>query len=137
MLITRDTIAGDALRFHYVQSRIDLRAVKRFVERRGVLGIDTESTHHNCYRPGWELRSVQVGNDRISFVVPARYRKFIGWLMEQDIKWIGHNGPHDIRSIDEWLGYETGVVCAGETYIPAHHLDSRKQEDGGVGHGLK
>jgi DNA polymerase-1 len=58
-------------------------------------------------------------------------------ICHPDIKWIGHNGPHDIRSIDAWLGEPTGVECAGETYIPAHHYDSRKQEDGGVGHSLK
>ena len=139
MKVIRDSIAGDLLKFFYVESyREDLWRAREFVEAHDVLGIDTESTHHNCYRPGWELRSVQVGTDRTSFVVPARYKKFIAWLMRQEhVRWVGHNGPHDIRSIDEWLGYETGVVCKGETYIPAHHLDSRKQEDGGIGHGLK
>lgn len=138
MRTIRDTIAGDRLKFYYVQERADLARVAQFVRAKNVLGIDTESTHHNCYRPGWELRSVQVGTDRTSFVVPARFKKFIAWLMQQEhVRWIGHNGPHDIRSIDQWLGYETNVVCAGETYIPAHHLDSRKQEDGGIGHGLK
>jgi DNA polymerase-1 len=57
--------------------------------------------------------------------------------MQQPMNWIGHNGPHDMRCIDTYLGYETGVVCAGETYIPSHHADSRGQEDGGIGHGLK
>jgi DNA polymerase I len=138
MLVTRDTIAGDRLRFCYVQERADLARVAQFIRAKTVLGIDTESTHHNCYRAGWQLRSVQVGTDRTSFVVPARFKKFIAWLMRQEhVRWIGHNGPHDIRSIDAHLGYDTGVVCAGETYIPAHHLDSRKQEDGGIGHGLK
>ncbi|HEY6020269.1 MAG TPA: hypothetical protein VIY48_10305, partial [Candidatus Paceibacterota bacterium] len=57
--------------------------------------------------------------------------------MEQDVNWIGHNGPHDIRCIDEHLGYETGVVCKGETYIPSHHADSRNRKEGGIGHELK
>jgi len=57
--------------------------------------------------------------------------------MNQKIKLIGHNGPHDIRCIDHFLGYETDVVCAGETYIPSHHADSRNKQEGGIGHGLK
>jgi DNA polymerase-1 len=57
--------------------------------------------------------------------------------MRQPMNWIGHNGTHDIRSIDTYLGYETGTRCVGETYIPAHYRDSRKQEEGGTGHALK
>jgi DNA polymerase-1 len=79
----------------------------------------------------------QFGNATDSYVVPARYKEFIAWVMRRDIFWIGHNGPHDIRSLDTFLGYETGVVCQGETYIPSHHLDSRNQKEGGTGHGLK
>lgn len=137
MLITYDTIAGDPIEFRYIEHGREFRYVRMLIQRSQALGIDTESTHHNCYRIGWQLRSVQIGNDRISYVIPAKYKKFIAWLMQQQMNWIGHNGPHDIRSIDEHLGYETGVVCRGETYIPAHHLDSRKQADGGIGHGLK
>jgi DNA polymerase-1 len=101
------------------------------------LGIDTESTGINCYQPGWQLRTVQWADDTDSYVVPERFRKFIAWAMRQPVKLIGHNGPHDIRCLDKHLGYRTGVVCAGETYIPAHHIDSRNQQEGGTGHGLK
>lgn len=137
MLRIRDTLAGEQISFHYCESKADLEELRDFILRHKWLAIDTESTGLNSYSPGWELRSVQISNDFRCYVIPARYRRFIASLMARDINWIAHNGPHDIRSIDCHLGYETGVVCKGETYIPSHHLDSRNQQEGGVGHGLK
>jgi hypothetical protein len=116
---------------------MDVLELWEFVDSHSALGIDTESTGINCYKPGWQLRSVQVGDAHTAYVIPARRKFWIMALMQRDMNWIGHNGPHDIRSIDTHLGYETGVRCAGETYIPAHYRDSRKQEEGGTGHGLK
>lgn len=137
MLRIPDTLAGEEINFHYCQSREDLLECLEWFRAHKWLAIDTESTGLNCYKPGWELRTVQIGDAYDCYVIPARYRRFISSLMASDIKWIAHNGPHDIRSIDAHLGFETGVVCAGETYLPAHHLDSRNQQEGGVGHGLK
>lgn len=139
MLCINDTVAGNAIRFFYVQNSVDMQRVATFVKQHHgrLLAIDTESTSFRCYLPEWELRTVQIGNANVSFVIPAKYRKLIDWIMRQPVKWLGHNGPHDIRSIDQHLGYATGVVCYGETFIPAHHMDSRNQQDGGVGHGLK
>jgi DNA polymerase-1 len=137
MLRIRDSIAGDTISFHYVQSKLDIPEFRQFVRTNIWLAIDTESTGLNCYHPQWKLRTVQCGNATRCYVIPARFYRTIQWLMKQEVKWIAHNGPHDIRSIDAFLGYETGVVCVGETYIPAHHLDSRNQQEGGSGHGLK
>lgn len=137
MLRIRDTLGGEPVYFHGVQRATDLDEVREFAEAHRSLGMDTESTGINPYRRGWQLRTFQIGDAYDSYVVPAKYKKFIAGIMQLDINWIGHNGPHDIRSIDAWLGKDTGVACAGETYIPAHHFDSRKQEDGGVGHRLK
>lgn len=133
----KDTLGGEPVYFHYCDQTADLIEVVEFVEAHSALGIDTESTGVNCYRPGWELRTYQIGDAYDSYVIPAKHKKFLGWLMRQDVNWIGHNGPHDIRSIDAWLAYDTGVTCAGETFIVAHHHDSRNPKDGGVGHGLK
>lgn len=132
-----DTLAGDAIQFCMVESPLDLLEYKEFVGSHAALGIDTESTGLNCYRPQWRLRTVQCGNATVSYVLPARYRKAIAWTMRQPVKWIGHNGPHDIRCIDAHLGYTTGVTCAGETFIPSHHWDSRNRKEGGIGHDLK
>lgn len=137
MLRIRDTLAGEPISFHYCESKADLRETIRFINNHTWLAIDTESTGLNPFKPGWKLRSAQIGNRSRCYVIPARYRRFIASLMEREIHWIAHNGTHDIRSIDAHLGYETGVICDGETYIPSHHLDSRNQQEGGTGHGLK
>lgn len=137
MLRLRDRLAGKPIRFHCAETTRDLQEVAEFIKRHSALGIDTESTGINCYRIGWELRTVQYGDASDSYVVPQRFRKFIAWSMQQKVNWIGHNGPHDIRCIDEHLGYSTGVTCAGETYIPSHHSDSRGRQEGGTGHELK
>lgn len=137
MIRIKETLAGDRIWFHCAQSRKDLLEIRDFVRDRDMLGIDTESTGINCYRRSWKLRTVQIGDHLDSYVVPAKFYGFIAWLMDQELYLIGHNGPHDIRSIDTFLGYETGVVCEAETYIPGHYADARNQSEGGIGHGLK
>lgn len=137
MLRIRDTLRGNRITFNYVQRKSDLHEVAEWMRAHTALGIDTESTGLNCYHPDWQLRTTQIGDAHASYVIPARYKQFVAWLMARDIDWIGHNGPHDIRCIDIYLGYETGVVCKGETFLPAHHLDSRNRQEGGTGHGLK
>jgi DNA polymerase-1 len=137
MLRLADTIAGERLTFYYVENPSDLIDVAEFVRARKTLAWDTESTGLNCYHPDWQLRTVQLGNATASYVVPAKYRKFIAWLFRQPVNWIGHNGPHDVRSVDAHLGFDTGVECRADTSIISHHLDSRNRSEGGVGHGLK
>jgi len=137
MLRINDTLAGERIRFHYVRTKADMAEVRMFVYSHAAIAIDTESTGLDCYVPGWQLRTVQIGDAYDSYVIPAKFRRLIAWLMQQTINWIGHNGPHDIRCIDRFLGYDTGVVCVGETHIPSHHYDSRNQQEGGIGHGLK
>ncbi len=138
MLRIKDTLGGEPITFNYCETMVDRGEMRDFVAAHKALGMDTESTGVNPYVPGWQLRTFQVGNADTAYVVAARYKSSIDWMIRYpDIKWIGHNVPHDIRSIDAWLGEDTGVVCAGETYLPAHYADSRKQEDGGIGHKLK
>lgn len=142
LLTFRDTIAGDDLIFKVVENREDAReayewAIRSNVKRR-ILALDTEATHYNCYLPGWRLRTFQFGNANRSYVLPAGAKSWIYRILTHPaIIWAGHNGPHDIRSLDRHLGIETGVVCAIETFIPAHHHDSRNAQEGGVNHGLK
>lgn len=132
-----NTIGGAPIVFDYVDNRRTANQLRRFIEQSAWLAIDTESTGINCYHRGWKLRTVQVGTAFHSFVIPAKQRKIITWLTQQPINWIGHNGTHDWRSIDCYLGYDSGNQCVGETYIPAHHDDSRNRMEGGVGHSLK
>lgn len=137
MIRIKETLAGDEIRLHCVESKSDLSEVVDFIRDHSWLGFDTESTGINCYKPGWKLRTAQWGNEWDSYVIPARWKRFIRWAIKQPIHLIGHNGPHDIRCIDKHLGEDSGVVCDGETYTVSHLADSRGQQDGGVGHGLK
>lgn len=137
MIRIEDELCGERIFFNCIQDRRDAKEFRNFVLNHQWLAFDTESNNINCYRPNWELRTAQWGNRNTSYVIPSRFTKTISWAMAQPVKLIGHNGPYDIRCIDRRLGYETGVVCAGETRIPAHHLDSRGRQDGGTGHGLK
>lgn len=137
MLRIRDTLAGDPIQFMYVEHRRDLKEVAAFVRNSSSLGLDTESTGVNPYARTWELRTVQIGDRWRAYVIPQQYRKFIAWLVRQEVNWIGHNGPHDARSIDAHLAYESGIRFRGETFICAHHADSRNRAEGGTGHGLK
>lgn len=138
MLHIKDEIANEPINFYVAETPKDAGRIYRASFQRSVWALDTESTGINCYRPDWKLRTFQFGNDRISFVVPARFRKTIaGIITREGVNWIGHNGSHDIRCIDRFLGYETGITCSGETYIPSHHTDSRNRAEGGIGHELK
>lgn len=139
MLRINDTLGGDPVQFNYVMTKTDVAEAVRFAKANKVLAMDTESTGLNCYHPEWQLRTFQFGHGDTSYVIPAwRIRTISKIFTDCDVFWIGHNGPHDVRSIDAHLGFETGVVCMGETYIAGHQRDPRKREDeGGVGHGLK
>jgi DNA polymerase-1 len=137
MLCIPDTLAGSVITFNYIENNSDIDECREFVLEHSALGIDTESTGLECYRPDWQFRTLQIGDACTSYIIAEKYRALIEWIMAQHINWIAHNGPHDIRCIDQYLGYETGVVCAGETFIPSHHADSRNRQEGGMGHELK
>lgn len=138
MLRIADTLGGEPIEINYCETAEDRQEMRYFAFRSKALGMDTESTGISPYKPGWKLRTFQIGNADTAYVVPARFKTQIDWIIRlPNTKWIAHNGTHDMRSIDEWLGEDTGIRVAGETYIPAHHADPRKQEDGGIGHSLK
>lgn len=137
MITIKDSLGDRIVFFHYCESREDLRKAYNFARANQVLGLDTEGTGLNPYHPNWRLRTFQIGDSTNAYIIPAKFKSAIERILLLPIRWIGHNGPHDIRCLDVHLGYETGVVCKGETYFPAHYRDSRNAAEGGVGHGLK
>lgn len=133
----REHLAGERITFYCAENVSDAKRIYRASLERQVWAMDTESTGLNPYARGWKLRTFQFGDAYTAYVLPARYRNTIRRVVTRDgAVWIGHNGPHDIRCLDVHCG-PTGVVCEGETYIPAHHRDSRGPQEGGTGHGLK
>lgn len=139
MIVIKDSIANSVISFRYVETQADADEAYAFAKRYlgKWLALDTESTGLNCYHPDWLLRLFQFGNAKTCYLIPAKRRKLIAAIARLQIKWIGHNGAHDIRCIDAHLGFDTGVVCRGETFLPAHYDDPRGVEQGGIGHGLK
>jgi len=138
MLRLNDTIARDPIRFYYAETVADCQRMYDHFIKRKMWALDTESTGLNVFRSEWRLRTFQFGNSRTSFVIPAEFDWYIHKIITYPrMFWVAHNGPHDIRSLDAFLGVRTGVVCNGETHIPSHHLDSRNRREGGIGHGLK
>lgn len=137
MLIINDTLGGEPVKFYCAETNAEAWRLVDRLNRFSWWGMDTESTGLNPYKPGWQLRTFQFGRSNRAYVIPARFKKAIECCILSDVNWIGHNGPHDMRCIDVYLGYETGVVCRGETFIPSHHDDPRNVMEGGIGHGLK
>ncbi len=137
MFRINDTLGRSKITFNYVQTMGDAKEALAFIRAHKALGMDTESTGLNPFRAGWKFRTFQFGNADTAYVIPAHGRQVIEECWHADVKWIAHNGTHDVRSIDAFLGYTTGVSCSGETYLPAHYADSRKRGEGGIGHALK
>lgn len=137
MIVIYDEIQRERISFHYCENRKDLKEAWEFAKKNRVLAFDTEATHWDCYRRGWQLRTFQFGDAYRCYVIPAKHKGFIGAVCDLPIKWIGHNGPHDKRSVDHWLGYETPMEIPYETFLLAHQYDPRNASEGGVNHGLK
>lgn len=138
MIRIEDEIQNETITFNFVENKQDAQEAFSFAASKDVLGFDTESTGLNCFHPEWKLRTFQFSDAYTSYVIPASRRKLIYRLIYlDDVKWIGFNGPHDIRCIDQFFGYKTGMQCAFEVYIMSHHFDPRKFDDGGIGYGLK
>ena len=138
MRTINDTLGASPITFQFVTSIHDYAYVHDFVRDHKWLAIDTESTGINCYRKGWQLRTVQIGDAHESIVIQHKFTDLVQWIVSQShIHWIGHNGTHDWRCVDRYLDEDTGRQCDGETYIPSHYKDARNKMEGGVGHGLK
>lgn len=102
------------------------------------LSFDTESTGINMFHPDWYMRLFQFGDEHCVYVIPNDQRKLIEDVLSIKRKWILHNAPHDVRSVDRYLGYETGILpTCQDTFIRSHLLDPRPRTDGGTGHQLE
>lgn len=138
MLVIRDTIANEPIEFRWCENVADVRQAWEFSLTQDFWAFDTESTGLNTFHPKWRMRTFQFGHSRIAYVIHHRFRKAIERIYTREgVIWVGHNAPHDARSVDRYLGYETGVWKLMDTYIPGHHADPRNAQEGGIAHGLK
>lgn len=138
MLIIQDSIAGEPIEFRWCENRQDAHEAYLASLSRDYWAFDTESTRINTFHPQWRFRTFQFGTSTFAYVIHAKYRRAIERIFtREEVVWLGHNVHHDIRSVDRYLGYETGVWHALETYIPGRYADPRNAAEGGIAHGLK
>lgn len=138
MIKIADRLRDDTVRMYFVESKEDRKEAYRFARDYigQTLAFDTESTGLDPYKRDWQLRLFQFGNDVHSYVIPASMRGLIDAIFNLPINWVGFNSTHDVRSIDQHLGYRTYVDC-DDAYIPGHYYDTRSRDQGGVGHKLE
>jgi len=134
-------VNGTAVPIYYPESPDDLDGFHAFLERPGVIGLDTETTGLRIFSKGFLCRLVQFGRDNEAWVLDAA--KFAGIiryaLARPDFKFVAHNAPFDLLVLDR-----TGLAeledlgpRVFDTYILGHLCDPRTEHDGGAGLGLK
>nr|DAR55835.1 MAG TPA: DNA polymerase [Caudoviricetes sp.] len=97
---------------------------------RGVWCMDTETTGLDPSRE--ELRTIQVGDQRQGFVIPAK-TALDGpeWMYRHE--WWFFNAPFDLAFLAR-AGVDTKRLRWRDARILAHLMDSRGTKDGGRGH---
>lgn len=138
-------VAGDEVTINVVEDDADVAAFEAWLGSSGpILGLDTETTGLDIFTPGFRVRTVQLGDKRTAFVLRvelggALREAAIRALARPDRRFVLHNAPFDALALDA-TGYarlEDVFPRMIDTYILAHLLDPRLENEGGVGLGLK
>ena len=107
---------------------------------KGPIAVDTETTGLDIFSPNYQVRLIQFGDRDTAYVLdPRKHRKEIDSVWASKHKFILHNAPFDLLSMDR-----AGIVALEklegrvfDTKIMAHLLDPRSKIEGGTGHSLK
>jgi DNA polymerase-1 len=134
-------VDGDAVPIYFPETDRDLDGFHRFLEKPGVIALDTETTGLRIYSKGFACRLVQFGRGNEAWVLQAdRFRGVIQQTLRRpDLRWSAHNAPFDLLVLDR-TGFATLEDLGPrvfDTYILAHLCDPRTEHDGGAGLGLK
>lgn len=96
----------------------------------GVWCMDTETTGLNPYKD--QLRTIQVGDQRRGFVIPAEVALANPeWVYQHE--WWFFNAAFDLAFLAQ-AGVDTRRIRWRDARILAHLIDSRGKKDGGPGH---
>lgn len=140
----RHKVAGDLVSIKVAEHEEDLDGFRDFV--RGnlhCLASDSESTGLDIYAPGHRVRLWQFGNPFEAWVLPVeRGGQFVEDTRRALLgvqKLIFHNASHDLQEADKHLGIPMEYLWPKtlDTKVPAHLIDPRGQDEGGIGHGLE
>lgn len=141
MKVLNYTLAGEECTIYFPERREDLEGFHAFLSRGdAVLGLDTETTDLDIYKPDHRLRLVQVGNSTEAWVLdPERFGPEIVDMLTSGRRFTVHNASFDWLVLDKHLGVnvETLAPVTFDTRIFAHLLDPRSPHEGGIGQKLK
>lgn len=134
-------IAGEEVRIYFPETRDDLEGFEAFLAAGdAVLGLDTEASDLDIYKPSHRVRLVQMGNRAEAWVLdPLRFREEIIRTLTSGRRFTVHNMSYDLLVLDHHLDVRVEDLGPNvfDTRIFAHLLDPRSQHEGGIGHGLK
>lgn len=144
MIQYRHEVAGEPVTINVVECEDDLEGFRDFIRRNlGLLGCDSETTGLDIYNDGFRVRTVQLGNDRESWVIPVE----LGGRMVEDVilalrgvkNLIFQNASFDLQVFDKALGFPMELLWEKvvDTKILAHLIDPRARDEGGIGHSLE
>lgn len=136
-------IRGEEVTIHVLEHEQDLNPLREWLRgnRRRPIAADTETTGLAIWRPGFQLRLFQLGDERDAWVLRAdRFAGPIRAMLEHPAyRWVFHNAPYDLLSLEraglaDAMDLHTRVT---DTKILWHLIDPRNRKDGGTGLGLK
>lgn len=146
MKIFNYRIAGDPVTVKVPEDSHDLRAFRFWFEgadRRGPIGLDTETTGLDIYAPGYRLRTVQFGDRNTGWVLPwelgGHFREAALWALRLGKKFQIHNAPFDWAVLDRHAGISIEELAPKtiDTRLKAGLVDPRQPQEGGRGTALK
>ncbi|WP_439377875.1 DNA polymerase [Amycolatopsis lexingtonensis] len=140
----RHVVEGEPVSIRVAEHEEDLDQFRDFVRRnlRG-LAFDTETTGLDIYSRSFRLRLAQFGTPVESWVLPV---EFGGRFVEDTRRTLlgverlyVQNGGFDLQVSDRHLDVPMEKLWkkTRDGKIPAHLVDPRGQEEGGIGHGLE
>ncbi|MFJ4960965.1 DNA polymerase [Streptomyces sp. NPDC088729] len=140
-------IAGDPVKVKFPEDSHDLRVFRMWFDganRRGPVGLDTETTGLDIYAPGYRLRTVQFGDRNTGWVLPwelgGQYQEAALWGLHAGNKFQIHNAPFDWAVLDRHapgISIEMLAPKTIDTRLKAGLVDPRQPQEGGRGTALK
>ena len=131
---------------HMVESQQDSLDFIDWITAQGSrpVAVDTETTGLDVFAPGFRVLTVQFGNGREAWVLPADI-EFAQDVVDDALRRLAfgqvvmHNAAYDALVLFRWLELEPTLLLSytTDTRILAHLLDPRTEHEGGMGHGLK
>lgn len=132
-------IAGDECSIHFPTGADDLDPFLDWVARQPV-AVDTETTGLDYWSRAFQCRLVQFGTPTVAWVLrPDLHSAVVSEGLRRAPSLMMHNAPFDGLVLDATgiMALDDVLAKTTDTYILAHLLDPRAEEDGGVGHHLK